>query len=109
MTKQMINPAQYIAFIDQLNELEQKAKKIKRFGLPTSLGEEISKAFEHYSVQWDSEAARWTLVSETDDAPNLCSFNQTADECSEIDLCEQCRDVQQMLAEEMDNANARRG
>ncbi|UTN93087.1 hypothetical protein SEA_MARKY_84 [Streptomyces phage Marky] len=105
----MINPAQYIAFIDTLNELELKAKKIKRFGLPTSCGEEISKAFEHYSVQWDSEAARWTLVSETDDAPNLCSFNQTVDECSETDLCEQCHQVREQLAEEYDNEVARRG
>lgn len=90
MQQKMINPAQYIAFIDALNELEQKAKKIKRFGLPTTCGDEISKAFEHYSVVWDSFTDRWTLVSETDDAPYLCSFNQTADECGETGLCEQC-------------------
>ncbi|AYD86826.1 hypothetical protein SEA_MICRODON_79 [Streptomyces phage Microdon] len=105
----MINPAQYIAFIDTLNELEQKAKKIKRFGLPTSVGEELSKAFEDYSIQWDSDADRWTLVSETDDAPNLCSFNQTEDECSELDYCEQCLAVKERLAEDYDNEMARRG
>lgn len=105
----MINPAQYIAFVDALNELEQKAKKIKGFGLPTTVGDEISKAFEDYSVQWDSMADRWTLISETNEAPNLCSFNQTSDECSEIDLCEQCWDVQQRTAEQYDNEAARRG
>lgn len=105
MTQKMINPGQYIAFVEMLNELEQASKKIKRFGLPTTVGPEISKAFEHYSVQWDSVAARWALISETDDAPNLCSFNQTEDECSETDLCEQCWRVQQELAEEQGRAH----
>lgn len=109
MTQQMINPAQYIAFIDKLNELEQAAKKIRRYGLPVNLGEVLTEDFHDYSVQWDSMANRWTLVSETDTAPDLCSFNQTKDECSETDLCEQCWQVQQELAEEQDNEAARRG
>jgi len=106
----MINPSQYIAFVDTLNELEEKAKKIKGFGLPTTVGVEISKAFEHYSIQWDSNADRWTLVAETDDAPDLCSFNQLLpDECSETDPCEQCYGVQVRLAELADELMTRHG
>ncbi|AWY07564.1 hypothetical protein SEA_LAZERLEMON_81 [Streptomyces phage LazerLemon] len=109
MTKQMINPAQYIAFVDALNELEQKARKINKFGLGMETFADGIPGFEDYSIQWDSEAARWTLVSETDEAPDLCSFNQTRDECSETDPCEQCYQVQVELAEEYDNETARRG
>lgn len=99
----MINPAQYIAFIETLNVLEEKAKKVNGYGLP--IGTDFGfLGFQHYSVEWDSQANRWTLLSETDDAPDLCSFNQTKEECSETDLCEQCWQVQQALAEEQDNA-----
>lgn len=103
--QKMINPAQYIAFIETLNVLEEKAKKIRRYGLPTDIGRVLSEDFQDYSVQWDGTAARWTLVSETDAAPDLCSFNQTRDECSETDLCEQCYQVQAELAEEQDRIN----
>ena len=108
MTDKMINPAQYIAFIDKLNELEQAAKKIRRYGLPTDIGRVLSEDFQDYSVEWDGFAARWTLVSETDTAPDLCSFNQTADECSEIDLCEQCQQTKEANAEMDDAELARR-
>jgi hypothetical protein len=104
MTK-MINPARYIAFVDKLNELEAAAKKVRRYGLPMAAGEVLSEGFEHYSVQWDSMTARWTLAAETDDAPDLCSFNQTHDECSETDLCERCWQVRQEMAE-ADDAEA---
>ncbi len=109
MAQKMINPAQYIAFIDTLNELEQKAKKIRRYGLPMDIGRVISEDFQDYSVEWDSMAARWTLVSETDDAPALCSFNQTAAECSETDLCEQCWQIAQANEDESDEQRAYSG
>lgn len=109
MARNMINPAQYIAFVDTLNELEQKAKKIKRYGLPITVGEELSKEFEHYSVEWDGASDRWTLLSETDNAPDLCPFNQVTAECSETDLCEQCWQVAQTLADENDDRTASEG
>jgi len=104
MTQQMINPGQYIAFVDKLNELEEAAKKINGRGLSVDLADSAEMfGFTHYSVEWDSHADRWTLVSETDDAPDLCSFNQAVPtECSETDLCEQCHAVQVALADEYD-------
>lgn len=109
MSQKMINPAQYIAFVEKLNELEAAAKKIRSYGLPVGIGQHLSEDFQHYSVEWDSASDRWTLISETDDAPDLCSFNQTSDECSETDMCEQCRQVAEMLTEDLDNALAARG
>jgi hypothetical protein len=53
-----------------------------------------------YSIEWDSITARWTLVSETDDAIDVCSFNQRREECREGDLCEQCTQNLERLEEE---------
>lgn len=119
MKKQMINPAPYIKLVDALNEVEAAVKEaatrtngqLSLSGVvfhatgKQSFGTELDMG-AHYSIQYDSEADRWTLISETDDAPHLCSFNQAVPtECSEIDLCEQCWDVQQRLAEEQDRQN----
>lgn len=114
----MIDPAPYIKLVDALNEVEAvvKAAAAKDNGHlslsgivfhatgKNSFGTELDMG-AHYSIQYDSEAERWALVSETDDAPDLCSFNQTRDECSETDPCEQCWDVQSRLAEEYDRQN----
>ncbi len=115
MAKNMINPAPYIKLVDALNEVEAAVKEAaKRTNGQLSLsgvvfhatgkdsfGTELDMG-AHYSIQYDSEADRWALVSETDDAPDLCSFNQTRDECSETDPCEQCYQVQVALADETD-------
>jgi hypothetical protein len=101
----MINPARYIAYIDAVNELEKASKKINRYGLNTDKVREALSTYQ-YSVTWDSFANRWTLVSETDEAPVLCSFNQTTDECSETNLCEQCRQTAEANAEHDDDNNA---
>lgn len=119
MTQQMIDPKPYIALVDALNTLESMVKalaregdtRFSRTGLTFNAHPEHAQygteldLHGHYSIEWDSEADRWTLVSETDDAPDLCSFNQTRDECSETDLCEQCYQVQVELADEMDRIN----
>ena len=114
MPKKMIDPAPYIKLVDALNEIETVVKAAARsgngelslsgivfHGKGSARGTDLDMG-AHYSVQYDSEADRWTLIAETDDAPNLCSFNQTRDECSETDLCEQCWQVQQELAKEHD-------
>lgn len=111
MTK-MIDPTPYIKLVDALNEVDALVKStglhhvgvVFHGGGPSHFGTELDMD-AHYSIQYDSEADRWTLVSETDDAPDLCSFNQTRDECSETDPCEQCYDVQVRLAEEQDRIN----
>jgi hypothetical protein len=106
----MINPGQYIAFVDKLNELEQAAKKVNGFGLDQGTFADGIPGFHPYSLQWDSNADRWTLVSETDDAPDLCSFNQQMpEECSETDPCEQCYELQVRMAELADELIERRG
>ncbi|AXH49470.1 hypothetical protein SEA_CROSBY_82 [Streptomyces phage Crosby] len=114
---QMIDPTPYIKLVDALNEVEALVKEAAkesdgRFSLSGVVfhGAASQKGTDldlggHYSIQYDSEADRWTLVSETDDAPDLCSFNQTREECSETDLCEQCYQVQVELADEMDRIN----
>lgn len=108
----MIDPTPYIAFVDALNKLDavtrEKGHPLAPLGIQIACaGTRFAGELDlgHYDVQYDSEADRWTLVSETDDAPDLCSFNQTADECSETDLCEQCYAVKVRLAEEMDRAH----
>jgi hypothetical protein len=117
VTKQMINPSPYIKLVDALNEVEAAVKEAAkrtdgRLSLSGivfhstgkgSFGTELDMG-AHYSIQYDSEADRWALVSETDDAPNLCSFNQTEDECSEIDPCEQCHQAREAL-EDADDAH----
>jgi len=115
----MINPAPYIKLVDALNEVEKTVKEaaektngqLSLSGIvfhstgKNNFGTELDMG-AHYSIQYDSEADRWTLISETDDAPNLCSFNQAIpSECSEIDPCEQCWQVQQELADEQDRQN----
>lgn len=121
MTKQMIDPTPYIKLVDALNEVEAVVKAAARkgngelslsgivfHGPGSARGTDLDLG-AHYSIQYDSEADRWTLVSETDDAPDLCSFNQTRDECDGLDRCEQCQEVAENLADEMDAENARRG
>jgi hypothetical protein len=117
----MIDPTPYIKLVDALNELEPVVKALGTDGLGIQFPQAnplgalvgmpgLSLDFQgHYSVQYDSNADRWTLVSETDDAPNLCSFNQTEDECSETDLCEQCYEVAQRMEDESDAELYRRG
>lgn len=114
----MIDPTPYIKLVDALNEVEAVVKAAAKesngalslsgivfhTGSKNTMGTDLDMG-AHYSIQYDSEADRWTLVSETDDAPDLCSFNQTRDECSETDPCEQCYQVQVELAEEMDRIN----
>ncbi|AWY07320.1 hypothetical protein SEA_ARACELI_81 [Streptomyces phage Araceli] len=120
MKKQMIDPAPYIKLVDALNEIEAVVKAAARkgngelslsgivfHGGATVRGTDLDLG-AHYSVQFDSEANRWALVAETDDAPNLCSFNQTEDECKGLDRCEQCQEVAEALADEIDADNARR-
>jgi hypothetical protein len=113
----MIDPKPYIEFVDALNAMD---KVTRTQGHPLApLGIQIERAgtrfageldLGHYTVEYDSQADRWTLVSETDDAPDLCSHNQLMpSECSETDPCEQCYEVQVRLAEELDETNARRG
>jgi len=119
----MINPAPYIKLVDALNEVEAAVKEAaKRTNGQLSLsgvvfhatgkdsfGTELDMG-AHYSIQYDSEADRWALVAETDDAPDLCSFNQAVPtECSETDPCEQCHGVQERLAEDSDAELIRRG
>lgn len=115
MTKQMIDPKPYIKLVDALNEVEAVVKAAARkgngelslsgivfHGPGSARGTDLDLG-AHYSISYDSEADRWTLVSETDDAPDLCSFNQRlGTECSETDLCEQCYAVQVALADEYD-------
>jgi hypothetical protein len=121
MAKTMIDPTPYIKLVDALNEVEAVVKAAAKHsdgrlslsgivfhGTGTNHGTDLDMG-AHYSVQYDGEADRWTLVAETDDAPDLCSFNQPYAECHETDLCEQCWDVQQRLAEEYDNQAAQRG
>lgn len=113
----MIDPTPYIKLVGALNEVEAVVKAaaakdnghlslsgIVFHGAASQRGTELDLG-AHYSIQYDSEADRWALVSETDDAPDLCSFNQTRDECSETDPCEQCWDVQSRLADEYDRQN----
>jgi hypothetical protein len=120
MKKTMIDPKPYIKLVDALNEIEAVVKAAARkgngelslsgivfHGPGSARGTELDLG-GHYSVQYDSEADRWTLVAETDDAPDLCSFNQTRDECSGLDRCEQCQEVAERLADEMDAENERR-
>lgn len=118
MTTKMIDPKPYIKFVEALNELEAVVKtaaresngRLSRSGLvfhgqASARGTDLDLG-AHYSIQYDGEAERWALISETDDAPNLCSFNQTEDECSEIDPCEQCWQVQCRLADDYDSTVA---
>lgn len=107
MPNQMIDPKPYVALVDALNAVEKVMKDrpargimFEHFGLEWDFG-------GHYSIQYDSEADRWTLIPETDNAPDLCSFNQTKDECREVDLCEQCQEVAEMLEDTMDARNRR--
>lgn len=116
----MIDPAPYIRLVDALNEIETVVKEAAQesngelslsgiifHGRGSNMGTELDLG-AHYSVQYDSETDRWTLISETDDAPNLCSFNQTEDECRGLDRCEQCQEAAQALADAVDADNARR-
>lgn len=121
MKKTMIDPKPYIKLVDALNEVEAVVKAAARAGngeLSLSgivfhgKGSERGTDLDlggHYSIQYDSEADRWALVAETDDAPDLCSFNQDRDECSGLDRCEQCQEVAERLAEQYDADVARRG
>jgi hypothetical protein len=113
MTQQMIDPQPYIDFVEALNKIDAVARTK---GHPLApLGIQIERAgtrfageldLGHYTVEYDSEADRWALVSETDEAPELCSFNQPVpSECSETDPCEQCWDMQARLADEQDRVN----
>ncbi|UTN91911.1 hypothetical protein SEA_STUFF_80 [Streptomyces phage Stuff] len=118
MTQQMIDPTPYIKLVDALNEVEALVKESAKtadgrmslsgivfHGSGSSFGTDLDMG-AHYSIQYDSEAERWTLVSETDDAPDLCSFNQrVGEECRETDPCEQCWDMQARLADEQDRIN----
>lgn len=115
MARKMIDPKPYIALVDALNEVDAlvKSSGLHRMGVvfqgqASNFGTELDLN-GHYSVQYDSEADRWTLVSETDDAPDLCSFNQDTDECRGLDRCEQCQEVAEKLAEQYDEDVARRG
>jgi len=58
-------------------------------GISFSGGPEVYSA-GRYSIEWDSIPARWTLVAETDDAINVCSFNNPAPECTGFDPCDRC-------------------
>jgi hypothetical protein len=57
-------------------------------GAPGGLRHEFETG--RYTIEWESTSERWTLVSETDDAIDVCRFNQRKAECSGIDPCEQC-------------------
>lgn len=114
----MIDPTPYIKLVDALNEVEAVVKAAAKdsngelslsgivfHGSQSSFGTDLDLG-AHYSISYDSEADRWTLISETDDAPDLCSFNQViGQECKETDPCEQCYQVQVELAEEQDRVN----
>ncbi|AWY07481.1 hypothetical protein SEA_UNTPL_81 [Streptomyces phage UNTPL] len=114
----MIDPTPYIKLVDALNEVEALVKESAKesngelslsgivfHGKGSQHGTDLDMG-AHYSIQYDSEADRWTLISETDDAPDLCSHNQVVgEECRETDPCEQCYQVQVRLAEEYDRIN----
>lgn len=95
--------AAYIKLVDALNTMEE-------LGLPTMLGyaEADLEVFNGaYTLTWDGAAARWTLVSETDDAPDLCPFNRVMDDdCSVLEPCDDCTRVQVALEDTGARVNA---
>lgn len=98
-----------IAVVDAFNAAEAAGVSMSReTGGSDAMASLLRHEFEtaRYSIEWDSEAERWTLVGETDDVIDVCSFNQTRDECREIDPCEQCMQVQDLLADEYDSTVA---
>lgn len=102
----MIDPAPYIKFADAFNEMEAFLKangSVCGLVLFPNIVEVSGTEFDfggHYSLEYDSEADRWALVAEADNAPDLCSFNQLRAECRPGDLCGQCQEVQDAMGGE---------
>lgn len=82
-----------IVVVEAFNTAEAAGVSMDRDGSQSSNHVDALRhefAVGRYSIEWESTSERWTLVSETDDAIDVCRFNQRKAECLEIDPCEQC-------------------
>lgn len=83
--------AEFIKMVDAMNAIERSGMNMNNdshTGIRQLRHEFVNAP---YSIEWDSECDRWTLVAEMDTAIPVCSFNQMKDECTEIDKCAGCR------------------
>lgn len=104
----MIDPRPYIRLVEAFNAIEHDVivsqlaegditRGVQMPGQTHGICLDFGGA---YSIEWDSIAERWTLVSETDDAPELCPFNKQQSECGEGRPCRDCSVAQAVRMQE---------
>jgi hypothetical protein len=74
MTKKSITPEQELKVMITVVEAMTAAEAA---GIRLTTGPRAYDTEGRYTIEWDSKTDRWTLVAETDDAIEVCSFNST--------------------------------
>lgn len=91
----------FIKIVDAMNAAEQFGFSLVREAECGAASAVFHHSFEYgpYSIEWDSQAERWTLSAETDWAITVCSFNKPLTECTGFTgaQCGDCAEVTRQM------------